>query len=62
MGKMIYEGDFVKRMSRAQVLALERLAGSGKTGIFEVAYGEKKIKIQIKKKGNDTVVSRFFAI
>ena len=62
MGKVIYEGDDFKRMHRTDVLALQRLVDAKKFGIFEVAYKETKIKIEIKKKGDDIIVKRFRAI
>lgn len=62
MGKVIYDGDFIKRMTRADTLALQRIVDAKKTGIFEVTYGEGKIKVEIKKKGNDIVVTRFRAM
>ncbi len=62
MGKVVYEGDDFKRMPRADLLAVERLVSSGKLGIFEVKYKETKFKIEIKKKGMDTVVNRFRAM
>jgi len=62
MVKVIYEGDDFKRMHRSDMLALQRLVDSGKTGIFEVAYKDSKIKVEIKKKGMDIVVKRFRAI
>jgi hypothetical protein len=59
MVKVIYEGDDFKRMHRTDLLALERLVASGKTGIHEVKYKDTKIKVEIKKKGMDIVVKRF---
>ena len=62
MVKVIYEGDDFKRMHRSDLLALERLVASGKTGIHEIAYKDTKIKVEIKKKGADMVVKRFRTI
>ncbi|PKL63752.1 MAG: hypothetical protein CVV32_11915 [Methanomicrobiales archaeon HGW-Methanomicrobiales-3] len=62
MVKVIYEGDDFKRMHRADLLALERLVASGKTGVHEIRYKDTKIKIEIKKKGMDIVVKRFRAM
>jgi len=62
MVKVIYEGDDFKRMLRTDLQKLERLVESKKVGIFEVDYKEGKIKVEIKKKGNDIVVKRFRAI
>jgi hypothetical protein len=59
MGKVLYEGDDFKRMHRTDMLALQRLVDAKKIGIFEVAYKETKIKVEIKKKGDDTVVKRW---
>ncbi|MDP2797776.1 MAG: hypothetical protein Q8N94_09735 [Methanoregula sp.] len=61
MVKVIYEGDDFKRMLRTDLQKLERLVESKKFGIFEVDYKEGKIKVEIKKKGNDIVVKRFRA-
>ena len=62
MVKVIYEGDDFKRMLRTDLQKLERLVESKKLGIFEVDYKAGKIKVEIKKKGNDIVVKRFRAI
>ena len=62
MVKVVYEGDDFKRMHRTDLLAVERLVASGKTGIFAVKYKDTKIKLEIKKKGMDIVVKRFRAI
>jgi len=59
MGKVSYEGDDFKRMHRSDMLALQRLVEAKKFGIFEVAYKDTKIKVEIKKKGDDTVVKRW---
>jgi hypothetical protein len=62
MVNVIYEGDDFKRMLRTDLQKLERLVESKKLGIFEVDYKEGKIKVEIKKKGNDIVVKRFRTI
>ena len=62
MARVIYEGDDFKRMHRADMLALERLVASGKTGIHEVRYKDTKIRVEIRKKGMDIVVRRFRAM
>lgn len=59
MGKVIYDGDIFKRMSRADMLVLKRLVDAKKFGVFEIAYQGGKVKIEIKKKGDDIVLSRF---
>ena len=59
MGKVSYEGDDFKRMHRSDMLALQRLVEAKKFGIFEVTYKDTKIKVEIKKKGDDTVVKRW---
>jgi hypothetical protein len=59
MGKVLYEGDDFKRMHRTDMLALQRLVDARKFGIVEVAYKDTKIKVEIKKKGDDTVVKRW---
>lgn len=62
MVKVIYEGDDFKRMLRADLQKLDRLVEANKFGIFEVDYKEGKIKVEIKKKGNDVIVKRWRAI
>jgi len=62
VARVIYEGDDFKRMHRADMLALERLVASGKTGIHEVRYKDTKIRVEIRKKGMDIVVRRFRAM
>jgi hypothetical protein len=59
MGKVLYEGDDFKRMLRSDMLALQRLVDAKKFGIFEVTYKDTKIKVEIKKKGDDTIVKRW---
>jgi hypothetical protein len=59
MGKVVYEGDDFKRMHRTDLIALQRLVDAKKFGIFEVSYKETKIKVEIKKKGDDIIVKRF---
>jgi hypothetical protein len=59
MGKVLFEGDDFKRMHRTDMLALQRLVDSKKFGIFEVAYKDTKIKVEIKKKGDDIIVTRW---
>jgi len=58
MVKVIYEGDDFKRMLRTDLQKLERLVEDKKFGIFEVDYKGGKIKVEIKKKGNDIIVKR----
>jgi hypothetical protein len=62
MGKVIYEGDDFKRMLRKDMQKLQQLVDAQKLGIFEVDFKEKKIKVEIKKRGDDIVVTRFRAI
>ena len=62
MVNVIYEGDDFKRMMRKDMLKLQKLVDTKKTGIFEVDYKEGKIKVEIKKKGNDIIVRRWRAI
>ena len=59
MVKVYYEGDDFKRMTRINMLKLQRLVDAKKMGIFEVDFKEGKIKVEIKKKGDDIVVKRF---
>ena len=61
MAKVIYEGDDFKRMHRSEMAALQRLVNAGKLGIFEVAYKDAKIRVEIKRKGMDIVVKRWRA-
>ena len=62
MGKVIYEGDDFKRMLRKDMQKMQQLVDAKKLGIFEVDYKEGNIKVEIKKKGDDIVVTRFRAI
>jgi hypothetical protein len=59
MGKVLFEGDDFKRMHRIDMATLQRLVDAKKVGIFEVAYKDTKIKVEIKRKGEDTVVKRW---
>lgn len=59
MGKVVYEGDDFRRMLRTDMIALQRIVDAKKTGIFEVTYKDKKIKVEIKKKGDDIIVRRW---
>ncbi len=59
MVKVIYEGDDFKRMMRKDMLKLQQLVNANKMGIFEVDYKEGKIKVEIKKKGDDIIVRRY---
>lgn len=61
MTKVIYEGDDFKRMMRKDLLKLQKLADAKKMGIFEVDYKEGKIKVEIKKNGDDIIVKRWRA-
>jgi hypothetical protein len=61
MVKVSYEGDDFKRMTRKDMLKLQHLVDAKKMGIFEVDYKEGKIKVEIKKKGDDIVVKRWRA-
>ncbi len=61
MVKVSYEGDDFKRMTRKDMLKLQQLVEAKKVGIFEVDYKEGKIKVEIKKKGDDIVVKRWRA-
>jgi hypothetical protein len=59
MGKVIYEGDDFKRMLRTDMLALQRIVDARKFGIHEIRYKDTRIKVEIKKKGDDILVKRF---
>jgi hypothetical protein len=61
MVKVIFEGDDFKRMTRKDMLKLQQLIDAKKVGTFEVDYKEGKIKVEIKKKGDDIVVKRWRA-
>ena len=61
MGNVIYEGDDFKRMTRKDMLKLKQLVDVKKIGIFDVDYKEGKIKVEIKKRGDDIVVKRWRA-
>jgi hypothetical protein len=61
MVKVIFEGDDFKRMTRKDMLKLQQLIDTKKVGTFEVDYKEGKIKVEIKKKGDDIVVKRWRA-
>ena len=58
MVKVIYEGDNFKRMLRTDMIALQHLVDTKKIGIFEVDYKEGKIRVEIKKNGNDIIVKQ----
>ncbi len=62
MGKVIYEGDDFRRMLRTDMLALQRIVDARKFGIHEIKYKDTKIKVEIKKRGDDIVVTRFRTI
>lgn len=62
MGKVIYEGDDFKRMTRTDITALQRLVDAKKFGIFEVDYKGTMIKVEIKKKMDTTIAKRFRAL
>jgi len=61
MVNVSFEGDDFKRMMRKDMLKLHQLVDAKKMGIFEVDYKEGKIKVEIKKKGDDIVVKRWRA-
>jgi len=61
MVNVIYEGDDFKRMMRKDMLKLQQLVDAKKMGIFEVDYKEGKIKVEIKKKGDEIIVKRWRA-
>jgi hypothetical protein len=61
MVEVIFEGDDFKRMTRKDMLKLQQLIDAKKVGTFEVDYKEGKIKVEIKKKGDDIVVKRWRA-
>jgi hypothetical protein len=46
---------------RKDMLKLQQLVDAKKMGIFEVDYTEGKIKVEIKKKGDEIVVKRWRA-
>jgi hypothetical protein len=61
MANVRYEGDDFKRMMRKDMLKLQQLVDAKKVGIFEVDYKEGKIKVEIKKKGDEIIVKRWRA-
>ncbi|HUH78818.1 MAG TPA: hypothetical protein VLY83_02870 [Methanoregula sp.] len=62
MAKVIFEGDDFKRMLRTDMASLQRLIDAKQFGIHEVSYKGTKIRVEIKRKGDDIVVKRFRAI
>jgi len=46
-------------MHRTDMQALQRMVDARKFGIFEVKYKDTKIKVEIKKKGDDIIVKRW---
>jgi hypothetical protein len=62
MGNVLFEdGDF-KCIHRTGLPDLQRLVDAKKFAIFEIAYRDTRIKVEIKKKDNNTVVKRQQAI
>jgi hypothetical protein len=59
MVNVIFEGDDFKRMLRKDMLKLQQLVDSKKMGIFEIDYKDGKIKVEIKKRGDDIIVKRW---
>jgi hypothetical protein len=59
MGKVIYDGDDFKRMLRPDMAPLKQLVDAKKFGIFKVNYKERKIKVEIKKRGDDIIVKKY---
>ena len=59
MGKVVYVDDDFRRMPRSDMQKLQRLVDAKKTGIHEVSYKDKKIKVEISRKGDDIVVRRW---
>jgi hypothetical protein len=59
MVNAIYEGDDFKRMMRKDMQKLQQLVDAKKMGIFEVDYKDGKIKVEIKKRGDDIIVKRW---
>jgi hypothetical protein len=64
VARVIYEGDDFKRMTRADMTAMQKLVDSGKTGIQQVEFRGGKIRVEIKKRvmDNAIVVKRFRAM
>jgi hypothetical protein len=46
---------------RKDMLKLQQVVDAKKVGILEVDYKEEKIKVEIKKKGDDIIVKRWRA-
>ena len=61
MSKTVFVDDDFRRMARADMAKLQRLIDEKKTGVHEVSYGDKKIKVSIKKAG-DTIQVKIFRV
>jgi hypothetical protein len=61
MVNVIFQGDDFKRMMRKDMLKLQQLVDAKKVGIFEVDHKDQKIKVEIKKQGDDIIVKRWRA-
>ncbi len=61
MTKTVFVDDDFRRMPRADMAKLQRLIDEKKFGVHEVSYGDKKIKVSIKKTG-DTIQVKIFRV
>ncbi|KUG14473.1 hypothetical protein ASZ90_015890 [hydrocarbon metagenome] len=62
MSTVIYEGEDFKRMLRTDLARIEKMVAAKKFGIFEVPFRDKKIKVEIAKKGDSIIVRRHRAV
>jgi hypothetical protein len=61
MSKIVFVDDDFRRMARTDMAKLQRLIDEKKLGVHEIPFGEKKIKVSIKKIG-DTVQVKIFRV
>jgi hypothetical protein len=58
MSTVLSEGEDFKRMIRTGLARSEKLVAAKKFGMFEVPVRDKKIKVEIAKKGDSILVRR----
>ena len=61
MSKTVFLDDDFRRMARTDMAKLQRLIDEKKFGIHEVSYGDRKVKVSIKKNG-DTIQVKIFRV
>lgn len=59
MATVTFIDDDFRRMPRADMARLQKLIADKKFGIQEIPYGDKKIKVEIKKVNDKIVVKKF---